>query len=114
MAKIRRIIRKLDTPHNAALDEQAWPVNVALVVLGGFSIGASLAYLRFDDPRPWANAATYLLLVPLIVGGAIVAFRYISSKIFRRSMQLALVASAIVHLFIVILSAESVIFSALN
>ena len=63
MAKIRRIIRKLETPHDASLDEQAWPVNVALVLLGAFSLGASLAYLRFDDARPWANAFTWLLVL---------------------------------------------------
>jgi len=113
MAKIRRIIRKLDTPHDAALDEQQWPVNVALAVLGGFSLGTSLAYLRFDDPRWWANAWTYVILVPLIVVGAMAAFRYVSNKFFRRSMQLGLVASAIFHVAMVILSAESLIFTAL-
>src|SRR4051812_41428815 len=82
MAKIRRIIRKLETPHDASFDEQAWPVNVALVVLGGFSLGASLAYLRLDDPRWWANAWTYVVLIPAIVGGSMLAFRFISSKVF--------------------------------
>src|SRR5688572_26949825 len=114
MAKIRRIIRKLESPHDGALDEQAWPVNVALVLLGAFSLGASLAYLRFDDARPWANAFTWLLVIPLVVGGSMVAFRYINNKWFRRSMQLALVASAIFHVALVILSAESIIFTALN
>jgi hypothetical protein len=112
MAKIRRIIRKLENPHEAALDEQAWPVNVALVVLGGFSLGASLAYLPLDAAN-WANnwyanAWTYVVLIPLIVGGSMLAFRLINSKIFRRSMQLALVASAIAHVLMIVLSVQAV------
>jgi hypothetical protein len=114
MAKIRRIIRKLETPHDAALDEQLWPVNLALVVLGAFSLGATLAYLRFDDPRWWANAKLYLFAIPIVVAGAMVALRFINSRGFRRSMQLAIVLSAIAHLVLIVLSAESVIFSALS
>jgi hypothetical protein len=113
MAKIRRILRKVDPPHDAALDEQLWPVNVALVLLGAFSLGATLAYLRFNDPRWWANAWTYVVLTPLVVGGAMLAFRVVSNKLFRRSMQLAVVASAIAHIALVIISAESVIFTTL-
>lgn len=114
MAEIRRVVRKLETPHDAAIDEQLWPVNVALVVLGGFSLGVTLAYLRFDAPSWWSNAWTYVLLIPLIVGGAMAALAYINNKLFRRSMQLALIASAIFHLLIVVVSAESVIFTALS
>jgi hypothetical protein len=113
MAKIRRIIRKVEPPHEAALDEQLWPVNLALVVLGAFSLGATLAYLRFDDPTWWKNAWTYVVLTPLVVCGAMLAFRLVDNKLFRRSMQLAVVASAMAHLAMVILSAESVIFTTL-
>ena len=70
MAKIRRIIRKLESPHDASLDEQAWPVYVALVVLGGFSLGTSFAYLSPDDRRWWANLWTYAIAIPAIVGGS--------------------------------------------
>ena len=62
MAKIRRIIRKLKPPQYQPLDEQLWPVIVALVVLGGFTMGSLLAYLRFDDPRWYANAITWLVV----------------------------------------------------
>jgi hypothetical protein len=113
MARIRRIIRKLESPHDGALDEQAWPVNVALVLLGSFSLGASLAYLRWGDPNWWADARFYVVLIPLIVAGSMVAFRFIDNKWFRRSMQLALVASAIFHVLVVILSAQAVVFTSL-
>src|SRR6187551_2916797 len=113
MAKIRRIIRKLETPHDASLDEQAWPVNVALVLLGGFTLGTTLAYLRWGDPNWWVDARFYVVLIPLVVAAAMVAFRFIDNKLFRRSMQLALVASAIFHVLVVILSAEAVVFTSL-
>lgn len=113
MAKIRRIIRKIEVPHETQLDERQWPVNLALVVLGAFSLGVSLAYLRFNDPRWWANAWLYLIGIPAIVGGAMLVLNLTKNQLLRRSMQLGVVCSVIVHLILMIASAQSVVFSAL-
>jgi hypothetical protein len=113
MSNVRRTIRKLETGPQTPLDEQLWPVNVALVVLGGFSIGTSLAYQRFDTPEWYNNALTYVVGVPLLIGAAMLACMSVNSHLWRRSMQLALVLSLLVHLFLMIASVEAVIFSKL-
>ena len=81
MAKIRRIIRKLKPPQYRPIDEQLWPVIVALVVLGGFTLGSLLAYLRFDDPRWYANALTWLVVAALLFGGAAVALTLVDNRL---------------------------------
>ena len=89
MAKLRRIIRKLKPPQYQPIDEQLWPVIVALVVLGGFTVGALLAYLRFDDPRWYANAITWLVVALLVTGGAAAAPPVISRATTSQVIALA-------------------------
>ena len=55
MAKNRRIVRKYKPATRAIFDDYQWPVNMALIVLGGFLVGSILAYQRFDDPRWYAS-----------------------------------------------------------
>ena len=45
MAKVRRKIHRVQR-QRAYFDEQQWPVNLALFVLGGFLIGAAIAYQK--------------------------------------------------------------------
>ena len=49
--RVRRIIRKRKLAHAEPFDEQLWPIQLTLVLLGGFLIGLVLAYLRFNDLR---------------------------------------------------------------
>lgn len=110
MAKIRRVIRKLKTPTTQGLDEQAWPVFMALVILGGFVTGSILAYLRFDDPRWYANAVLWLLVAlgALAVGAVLLAV--INNRQMRRSMQLALLLGLLFHAVLFVSSIELRIF----
>jgi len=110
MAKIRRIIRKLKPPQFQPLDEQLWPVIVALVVLGGLTIGALLAYLRFDDPRWYANALTWLVVALLVTAGAATALTLVDNRRFRRSMQLAVLLGLLVHGVLLVTTLETEIF----
>nr|MCU0983062.1 hypothetical protein [Pirellulaceae bacterium] len=110
MAKIRRTIRKLKPPQYQPLDEQLWPVIVALVVLGGFTMGSLLAYLRFDDPRWYANAITWLIVAGLVYGGAAVALTLVDNRVFRRSMQLAILLGLLLHAILLVVSIELEIF----
>jgi hypothetical protein len=110
MAKIRRTIRKLKPPRYQTLDEQLWPVIVALVVLGGFTMGSLLAYLRFDDPRWYANAITWLVVAGLVYGGAAVALTLVDNRTFRRSMQLAILLGLLLHAILLVVSIELEIF----
>lgn len=110
MAKIRRIIRKLKPPRYQPLDEQLWPVIVALVVLGGFTLGALANYLSFDDPRWYANAITWIVVAALGFGGAAVAVTLIDNRTFRHRMQLAVLLGLLVHAVLLVLSIELEIF----
>ena len=110
MAKIRRIIRKLKPPQFQPLDERLWPVIVALVLLGGFTMGALLAYLRFDDPRWYANALTWLVVALLVTGGAAAALTLVDNRTFRRSMQLAILLGLLFHAVLLVTSIETEIF----
>jgi hypothetical protein len=111
MAKIRRVIRKVMPAAGAAFDDQLWPVYVALLVLGGFLVGVDLAYLRFNDLRFFYNAWTWLFVIPIVLGGAMIGLRYISSRMVRRTMQFALVISVLIHVLFIIIAVECFIFS---
>ncbi len=110
MAKIRRIIRKLKPTAAQAFDDQLWPVLLALCVLGGFIMGSIIAYLRFDDPRWYANAITWLVLTAIGLGGAGAALAFVDNRVFRRSMQLAVVLCLFFHAILFVTSVELKIF----
>ncbi|MFM9117494.1 MAG: hypothetical protein ACKOU6_15165, partial [Planctomycetota bacterium] len=111
MANMKRIIRKVDRSAESSFDERLWPVNIALLVLASFLVGMSLAYLRFDDPRWYANAWTSVIGVPLLVLSLMIALRFIQGRTLRRAAQLAAVVSAIIHCLFILMSLESTIFS---
>ena len=111
MAKIRRIVRKIAPPHGDYFDEHLWPVYIALVVLGAFLLGISAAYLKFSGVPWYANAMASLVGIPLVIIGFMIAFRYIDNRVVRRSMQLAVLVSAILHVAMVIHMIETKIFS---
>ena len=113
MARIRRIIRKLKPPQYQPIDEQLWPVIVALVVLGGFTMGSLLAYLRYDDPRWYANSLTWLVVAALLFGGAAVALTLVDNRAFRRSMQLAILLGLLLHAVLLVVSFELEVFGRL-
>src|SRR5262245_34656902 len=111
MARIRRVIRKVQEAHGEYFDEHLWPVYIALVVLGGFLMGVSAAYLPFSGVPWYANAWTSLLAIPLVVAAFMVAFRYIDNRFVRRSLQLSVVICAILHVALVVQMIETKLLS---
>ncbi|MCA9174565.1 MAG: hypothetical protein KDB14_08765 [Planctomycetales bacterium] len=109
MAKVRRKIHRVQR-QRAYFDEQQWPVNLALFVLGGFLIGAAIAYQGFDEPRWYANAMTAVIGVPILIGMVIFTLKRVTNRAIRRGMQLAVVLSLMVHLIMIIASVELNIF----
>ncbi len=91
-------------------DERMWPLDVALISLTGLILYIILGYLSFDDPRPMYNAWTYVIAVPLI--GAVSAFtlHQIASKYVQKSFQLGFLFSIFVHLLLVVLAVQWMIF----
>ena len=104
-------VRRYVPRRRVVFDEQQWPVNIVLVVLGGFLIGGIFAYQRFDDPRWYASPWLSLTLVVLLIGTTIMTLRMIDNRKFKRTMQFSVVVCAIIHLGMLIYSVESMIFS---
>ncbi len=110
MAKVRRVVRRVASPHGDVFDEHLWPTYIALVVLGAFSMGVTAAYLKFRDTHWYANAITWLILIPLVVVGFMLAFRFVDNRMFRRSMQFSIVVCVILHLALVVQMLETTLF----
>jgi hypothetical protein len=110
MAKIRRVIRKVESSRGDFFDEHLWPVYIALVVLGGFLMGVSAAYLPLAGVPWYATAWTSLAGIPLAIAAFMVAFRYIDNRLVRRSLQLSVVVCAILHVALVVQMVETKLF----
>ncbi|WP_254509414.1 hypothetical protein [Anatilimnocola floriformis] len=103
MSKIRRVVRKPPIEQQGdVFEEQLWPTYIALIVLGAFSIGVSLAYASFSSPNWESNAWTYVVGVPVIVGGLMLGFTLLDNRMWRRSIQFSAVIGAIIHLALVV------------
>ena len=111
MANKNRIVRKYKPAKRTTFDDFQWPVNMALVVLGGFLVGSILAYQRFDDPRWYASPWISMLLVGLLIFSSILTLGYTANRWLRRTMQFSIVICAILHLVLLVLSLENTIFS---
>jgi hypothetical protein len=105
MAKIRRIIRKLKPAGETPFDEQLWPVNVALLVLGAYLVGIILAVFPLDHPNLLLNAITWLAVVMVAIPLTMWALWYVDNRTLRRGVQLAAVLSLIVNLTIIVIMA---------
>ncbi len=103
MSKIRRVIRKVNpAAARDVFDEALWPTFVALVVLGGFMMGVSAAYLKFSHTPWYANAITWMILIPVVIGGLMVAFQYIDNRVLRRSVQFSVIIAALLHAILIV------------
>lgn len=96
MAKIRRIIHSVERPKPTGLDAQYWPVLIAIAVLFGFLMGAVLTLL--SGIWLWFS----LLAIPVLVFSTTIGLRFVDNQRFKRTTQLALIVSLIVHLAMLI------------
>ena len=96
MAKIRRIIHTVEKPQPTGLDAQYWPVLIAIAMLFGFLMGAVLTLLT--GIWLWFS----LLAIPVLVFSTTIGLRFVDSQRFKRTSQLALIVSLIVHLAMLI------------
>jgi len=103
MAKIRRIIRKLQQAAPPTFDEQLWPVIVAFLVLAAYLLGLAVALLKFDDPRPLYNATLWVTAIPILAGLGIWALRYVDNRLVRRALLLSVLLSLIINLSILVI-----------
>ncbi len=92
-------IRKVAHASTVDFDEQQWPINVALVILGAFVAGIVLATSDFDDPRILYNGWVRLLGVALTMGLLFGGVAYLQRKVMRR-VQLCVLVSLLFHLWL--------------
>src|SRR5436305_9688365 len=111
MPRIRRVVRKVPPSEAHYFDEQLWPVFIALVVLGSFLMGVSLAYLPLSGAIWYRTAWPSLIAIPLIVAAAMVLLSRIDNRLVRRSVQLSLVLCAILHVAMIVQMIETQLFS---
>ena len=107
-----KIVRRYIPRTRVVFDEQQWPVNIALVVLGGFLVGGIFAYQPFDPEAAWyASPCVSLAIVLHHICTSILTFRYIDNKKFKRTMQFSVIVCAIIHLGMLVYALESEVFS---
>ncbi|MDY0165174.1 MAG: hypothetical protein RBS80_01435 [Thermoguttaceae bacterium] len=92
-------IRKVAAVSTVDFDEQQWPINVALVILGAFVAGVVLATSDFDDPRVFYNGWVRMLGVLLTMGLLFGGVAYLQQKVIRR-VQLCVLLSLLFHLWL--------------
>ncbi|MEM6471837.1 MAG: hypothetical protein AAF802_19920, partial [Planctomycetota bacterium] len=89
-----------------------WPLDLSSIALGGLVLFLIVNQFGFDDPRLLYNAKTYLIAVPCISLVLALILRQITSRFFQKSIQLGFLFSVCVHLLLLIVAVNYVVFSA--
>ena len=91
--------------------ESVLPLDAMLVALSGLVLYVVATHLKFDDPR-WAhNAWTYIVAVPLVAFVVAVLLHGVASRYVQKSIQVGFLFSVFVHLLLMMLAINIVIFS---
>ncbi len=107
----------MSTNHPSPIDqstrqsESLWPLDLGIVALAGLVLYLILAQLRFDDPRWTHNGWTYVIAVPVTAFLLSGISRAIASQYVHKSLQLGFLFSLFVHLLLLILAINVVIFT---
>jgi hypothetical protein len=110
MSPRRRFLRKTERPGVAPLEEQFWPVILAVFAFAAFLMGSVLAYLPLHG-SPWYRAAsTWLFAIPLAACVGIWVLRHVPARTVRRSLQLSLVLCLLAHAALLAVSMRARVF----
>ncbi|MEX0586704.1 MAG: hypothetical protein WD176_08675, partial [Pirellulales bacterium] len=101
--KKRNVLRRVNPQRAKPIDDQLWPVNLAIVVLAGFVEGILIARFDFSEPNLLQNAWTWSGTLILSLAGAIYLATKIDDQRLRRSVQLAGVLSVLIHLVLAVM-----------
>ncbi|MEO1617461.1 MAG: hypothetical protein AAFV88_16535 [Planctomycetota bacterium] len=89
-----------------------WPLDLSALALGGLVLFLVVNQFGFDDPRLMYNAKTYLIAVPCISLVLALVLRQLTSRFLQKSIQLGFLFSVCVHLLLLIVAVNYVVFSA--
>lgn len=98
--------------NTAAESGRMWPLDISAVALGGLVLFLIINQFSFDDPRPLYNAWTYLFAVPFTSLVLALVLRTLTSRYLHKSIQLGFLFSVSIHLLLMILAINYVVFSA--
>ena len=91
--------------------ERTWPLDVFIAAFAGLVLYLAVTELRFDDPRWMMNAWTYTIAVPAIALMMAFFSHSFVSRYVRRTIQLGVLFSLFVHLLLMMLAINVIIFS---
>lgn len=92
------------------VSEPMWLLDVSMAALAGLVLSIVWNYFSPDDRRVLHNRWTYLISIPLITIALSIGLRFIASQFVKKSIQLGFLFSTIVHLLLLILAVQLVIF----
>lgn len=90
--------------------ERIWPLDFAILALAGAVLHLIVNKLTFHDPRWLYNSWTYVVTVPLVAMLLAIASRVILTRFVQKSLQLGFIFSVFLHLLLLILAVNVVIF----
>ncbi len=96
--------RRAQQVEDRSFDSQFWPVVVGLCLLSAFSAGAMVSLLK------GAALWTSLMVIPLAFFSLLLLLRLVDNRRFRRSLQVGLLLSMVIHLLFVIYANQVNIF----
>ncbi|MGI9445416.1 MAG: hypothetical protein ACR2N1_23285 [Rubripirellula sp.] len=91
--------------------ERTWPLDVFIAAFAGLVLYLAVTELRFDDPRWMLNAWTYTIAVPVLALSMAFFSHGFVSRYVRRTIQLGVLFSLFVHLLLMMLAINVIIFS---
>src|SRR5687768_5235990 len=94
----KQVIRTVQRRRLADFDEQLWPINCALLVLGGFVAGLIIATSDFDGGPLWHDGWFRLSLLGASLLALLGGTLYLHRKKAVRRMQLAVLLSLLFNL----------------
>ena len=99
----------IENQHGEA--ERTWPLDVFIAAFAGLVLYLAVTQLRFDDPRWMLNAWTYTIAVPAIALSMAFFSHGFISRYVRRTIQIGVLFSLFVHLLLMMLAINVIIFS---
>jgi hypothetical protein len=88
-----------------------WTMDMLLAALSGLVLYVIVTRLRFDDPRWMYNAWTYAIAVPVLALLVAIVLHMVASRYVQTSFQIGFLFSVSLHLLLLILAVNVVIFS---
>ena len=106
----KRLAREIEVRRERLLDERLWPILFCLALLTALTMGTIAAYLPFGRSPWYADAWTYMVLLPIVAGLAALWIAFVDTQARHRTLQLAAVLCLLFHLALIVATLETYLF----